>query len=63
MAAFLKEIDALGKLDEKKVAEAVKLQEAADIINAVSAGVADDVNKAKAKDNLESVDIDLTTVA
>ena len=63
MAAFLKEIDALGKLDEKKVAEAVKLQEAADIINAVSAGVADDVNKAKAKDNLESVDIDLKTVA
>ena len=63
MAAFLKEIGALGKLDEKKVAEAVKLQEAADIIEAVSAGVADDVNKAKVKDNLESVDIDLKTIA
>merc|ERR1719331_3049057 len=64
MKAFLAKVAPLAKgLDDKALEKAAAFEEAASMVKNISEGVAEEINRAKSRDGLDSVNVDLKSIA
>ena len=64
MKAFLAKVAPLAKgLDDKALEKAAAFEEAASMVKNISEGVAEEIDRAKSRDGLDSVNVDLKSIA